>query len=928
MLAALTEERSILLQSIVCESPCFAPLSINITASQQPIMAGDTITFLSNVVGPNPIFNWELNNQVVSSGDQFTYTFPDVGVYTIQLSVSNSSPNCYAEDLLTILVECPAQANFNFSGDLDFNPGDQINTLNLSTNNTTNQWVLNGLNSSTNQNWSQTFVSPSAHSLYLIVGNGSCFDTSSTRFFQVGNCDYSKVTDNWVFLNGGLNFSQGEPTALATSPISYLSNECSSSISDADGNLLFFTDGNTLWDAAYNAMPNGQDLLGCQSSSQATIIVPNPGNANQFYVFTTDCIENEMENGLRYSLVDITLNNGLGDVVPDFKNIRILDHGSEKLSATWHANGRDIWVGAQETGTNQWYAFLIDNNGLHLQPVVSSLSVSTALPLGGMRFSNDGNRMAACMITDWPWLILVTDFNKETGEYYNPIELPLSSEINQQPFSVIFSPDNSKLYVSTWSSGELFQYDLSYTTANAIQNSQFAVDPYDLANFGTLVLASNGKIYVNAPNGTRIDEIQNPNLAGAACNYTINPFGSPLLIASGTSFPNMLQGYFNAANPHIVGPSNICKGGVSYQYGISLPSAEDSTIWQHVGPSDFNAVNGENFCTLISGNETAVDLIIATVYGRCGITHDTLQIQTNNPETINLPNQLIGCETFTLDTGSGFIYYQWQDGSTNPVYLADTAGVYIVTVKGNSGCILSDTTTILPAPNVETVSLGPDISNCDNQVIVLQTTQDYFSYTWQDGSQNSTYTAFGPGNYWVKVPSGCEAYVSDTINISDAPEILLNLNVNGQDTLCKIALPFVLDAPSGFVSYNWSTGATTQNLPINSIGTYSLIATDANGCTAVDSFFVIDCITGIDENFEESSFSIFPNPAKNEIQLNFLVPTKAKVQIFDALGKLCYSAQLNATKHEMIDVSNLAQGIYIVKLSSPSTTQVRRFMKQ
>lgn len=926
MLSALTTARAILLQSTVCESPCFSPITINPTASNQPILAQQPVTFFSNANGFGLQYSWLVNNQPLGSGADLSYTFPDVGMYTIQLNVTNNDINCFATQTLIVKVECPAQANFNFSGNQDFIPGNPVTTENTSVENTSNQWVLNGINSSTQTNWSQIFNTPGSHSLYLIVGNGNCLDTSSTKFFQVGNCDYSGVTDKWVFLNGGLNFSSGEPTIIA-SPITNLSNECTSSIADADGNLLFFTDGETLWNANYIVMPNGQNLLGCQSSSQATIITPSPGNPNQFYVFTNDCLENSLQNGLRYSLVDMTLNGGLGDVLPNFKNILVHANGSEKLSATWHANGRDIWIGTNESGTNQWYAFLIDNNGIHLNPVVSPIGEPSILSLGGMRFSNDGNRMAACMLTAQPWRILVSDFNKETGQYFNPIELPLSIEINQQPFSVAFSPDNSKLYLSTWSSGNLFQFDLSLTTANSITNSAFAVDPYEIAFYGPLVLASNGKIYVNANSGLGIDVIENPNLPGSACNYTPANSNRPIDLPSSTSFPNMLQGYFQAANPHILGPSNICKGGISYTYGISLPSANDSTVWQHTGPSVFQAVQGENTFTLTSGNQPGVDVIIATVYGRCGITFDTLEVQTNNPETTNLPDALVGCETFTLNPGNSFVYYQWQDGSTSPVYQADTAGTYTVTVKGISGCTISDTTTISIPDLVTNVSLGPDQINCNNEVVVLQTSQNYLGYTWQDGSQNATFTAFLPGIYWVTVPSGCNATVSDTISISNSPEFPLNLNVNGQDTACKSALPFVLVAPNGFVSYNWSTGATTQNLPINAIGTFVLTATDANGCSAVDSFYVVDCITGFNKQAEQSAFTIFPNPAKNEIQLIFPNPTSATIEVYDAVGKLCATQQIDSSKQANLQVSHLAIGVYLVKVSTAQYSQVRRLVK-
>lgn len=926
MVAALNEQRAILLVSNGCVSPCFNPISVNITSNNPSIIAGETVTFSSNT-GIGALLEWKINDQIVGNQVDLIYEFSNPGIYTLMLTATNDSPNCFATQTLIVQVQCPAQANFSLNDAAEINPGDAVSTTNLSSNNTTNQWMLNGQPSTNGVNWSQTFLISGSHALYLIVGNGVCFDTSATKFFQVGSCNYSRVTDNWVFLNGGMRFyDDGNIGVFAPPPINNINNECSSSISDADGNLLFFSDGNTIWNAGYITMPNGDSLLGCQSSTQAVLITPSPGNPNQFYVFTSDCVENNLSNGIRYSLVDMSLNGGTGDVVPNYKNIKILDFGSEKLSATWHANGRDVWVGTNQTGTNDWYAFLIDDNGINTQPVVSSIGARSQQALAAMRFSNDGNRMAACMISDWPWRILVCDFNKETGIYSNPIEIILSAEFNQQPFSIAFSPDNSKLYVSFWQGNDLIQYDLSNTTAIGIQNSRYVVDSYESAIFGHLVLASNGKIYVNAYSGYGLDEIRQPNLLGAACDYYSATIGTyPYFQNLGSSLPNMLQGYLSASNPVIAGPQSICKGGVTYNYGIVFPSSEDSTIWQHTGPGIFSAQNGQNTCTLSSSNNTGSDVIIATVYGRCGITRDTIQIQTNNPETTNLPEQIIGCDTYWLNPGDDFIYYLWQDGSHQNPYFIDTTGIYYVTVKGASSCMITDSTLYLPFPEINNLSLGPDISTCQNQAVVLQPTQEYDYYTWQDGSHNETFTAFLPGQYWLTVPSGCSNEVTDTVRIIET--ILdLNLNLNGLNRVCKTALPLTINAPSDYISYLWSTGATTQNLPINSIGSYSLIAFDETGCEARDTFFVVDCLS-IENQIPENEFSIFPNPSQYEIQVNFPFLNLAHLQIFNSLGQLCFSKTITNSKQSNITIHDWAKGTYLLRLTSEKLNQNRIFIK-
>ncbi len=122
---------------------------------------------------------------------------------------------------------------------------------------------------------------------------------------------------NWWFFgnHAGLDFSHGWPQPVQNSQIN--TGEGCSSISSGSGELQFYTDGSTIWDRNGNIMPNGTGMSGNSSSTQSGVIVPTPGNPNKFYVFSVDAHPNASGTGqgLRYSLVDMTLNGGNGDVV-------------------------------------------------------------------------------------------------------------------------------------------------------------------------------------------------------------------------------------------------------------------------------------------------------------------------------------------------------------------------------------------------------------------------------------------------------------------------------------------------------------------------------------------------------------------------------------------------------------------------------------
>ena len=101
---------------------------------------------------------------------------------------------------------------------------------------------------------------------------------------------------NWFFGNGaGLTFDLNTETVTPTNVAATTINttEGCSSISDSAGNLLFYTDGRNVWDKNHQIMPNANynnrtGLFGDPSSTSSGLIIPRPGNPNNYYVFTVD----------------------------------------------------------------------------------------------------------------------------------------------------------------------------------------------------------------------------------------------------------------------------------------------------------------------------------------------------------------------------------------------------------------------------------------------------------------------------------------------------------------------------------------------------------------------------------------------------------------------------------------------------------------
>ena len=181
----------------------------------------------------------------------------------------------------------------------------------------------------------------------------------------------------WYFgENAGLDFATGVPVPIFDGQIDTF--EGCSVLSDKTGNLLFYSDGTKIWNRNHDVMPNGNGLLGDDSSTHSSVFVPNPVQNNIYYVFTVD--KEAGDEGLRYSIVDLNLDGGLGDVVS--KNVLLYTPSTEKIAVI--RNGCSFWVLTHQTDSNNFVAHKVDATGVNNTPVISSTGLllqNLVLPL-------------------------------------------------------------------------------------------------------------------------------------------------------------------------------------------------------------------------------------------------------------------------------------------------------------------------------------------------------------------------------------------------------------------------------------------------------------------------------------------------------------------------------------------------------------------
>lgn len=347
---------------------------------------------------------------------------------------------------------------------------------------------------------------------------------------QQGCCN--NPSKNWVFGNKAMvDFTSGSPVPSAAAAIN--TNEGSSAISDAGGQLLFYSDGQNVWNRNHNLMPNGVGLMGHRSSTQSPLIVPCI--CNKYFIFTTGAQENNFVDGFRYSIVDMSLDDGMGDVVDTSRNTLLLATSSEKVAGVTDGNG-GFWVVTHGADNNSFFSYHIraGSDCTLPDPVISMVGTSYtgAHNRGQMKISPDGRRLAVTLRSN-PGFVELFRFDSGTGAITDLGSSTVRDPVNSGFYGLEFSPNSRALYVAGGDGGAaIFRYDISSDTLPRTFITAFPV------LIGALQLATDGKIYVSTESTIqRVINMPNASNGGAI---------GALRLAAGSSgrlsLPSMLAG--------------------------------------------------------------------------------------------------------------------------------------------------------------------------------------------------------------------------------------------------------------------------------------------------------------------------------------------------------------------------------------------------
>ncbi|MBK9423808.1 MAG: T9SS type A sorting domain-containing protein [Bacteroidetes bacterium] len=350
----------------------------------------------------------------------------------------------------------------------------------------------------------------------------------------------------WCFGDSALvDFSDVSNIVTGTSTVK--SRGSCVSISDLVGNLIMYAftragvNNNTtlLRNNQDSLVQNGDSIVG-EGWYRELVLIPYPQSDSLFILFTIG-VTGSSQAGLYYSIVDMSLNGGLGEVIQ--KNVQLENFKAvDCLSAVKHGNGRDWWVifrrfNSVLSPNNDYYIYLVTSSGIISQPI-QNVGLQNSTNSGRISFNSSGENM--CFI-NYKGLIELYDFDRCTGLISNPITISSESSMAPWPayWSSEFSPSGNILYVSRIAenaadSSKLFQYDLTATNISASKIALW-VTPF-VTTIAQLKQAPDNKIYIATnfgqvypytdsmynPINMNLSVINSPDNLGLACG--LQPF--------------------------------------------------------------------------------------------------------------------------------------------------------------------------------------------------------------------------------------------------------------------------------------------------------------------------------------------------------------------------------------------------------------------
>ncbi len=722
--------------------PSFAPrdtVDMTVSFTSEGLCANAPTSFFPTVAPTADSLRWDFGDGSFSSDWSPVYTYQAGGVFNVSVTAFLNGQTETATNILNItdfdtqinLVQdttaCSCELPFSKKTNPPSPPPNPCTrfTVQAQVNGSGTpqlQWYgPSGLLAGQTTN---TLSPDSAGYYYLVATVGGCSTYAGVNIKEYTIQD--QRANIWYFgNNAGIDFNPlpDDPAKAISNPVMNAP-EGTATISDRNGQVIFFTDGDKVWDRSNTEIAAG--IGGEPGASQSALIIPVPGDETLFYIFTTKEVYGTGTYEVRYSLFDLKLNNGTGGLVE--QNVLLFARSTERL--TGNAN----WLIAHEYGNNSFRAYRITQQGIS-NPVISSIGSDHAYAYaengqGYMKLGSQ-NRLAVALSTPGVSNVVeVFDFTDSTGVVSNFRTANLN-EPNGQVYGVEVSPGGNKLFATLQNGGTSQLVEFAFDSLGIPYLKKPPIAPVT-EKLGAIQLGPDGQLYVAADGQQYLKVIQ--VVEDTTQVSVFQPTNFDLLggTNSNLGLPNFIQ---TIADP-IQGPG-ISVSGACIRDSVTFSGAAtdpiDEFFWQlSQAGSVLTTSDQETFSYIFStpGNYS----VSLRLTNRCGLDTTMTQNFIINDVPPNPTASVVLCTgSQTLDANPSNLpglTYVWSTGDSTETITVNRQAIYRVTVTNAAGCVTSGD--IRAVDNRPIVNLGNDITICQNTPIApLNAQNPGATYAWE-----------------------------------------------------------------------------------------------------------------------------------------------------------------------------------------------------
>ncbi|MFN0215808.1 MAG: gliding motility-associated C-terminal domain-containing protein [Saprospiraceae bacterium] len=287
-----------------------------------------------------------------------------------------------------------------------------------------------------------------------------------------------------------------------------------------------------------------------------------------------------------------------------------------------------------------------------------------------------------------------------------------------------------------------------------------------------------------------------------------------------TSSASNTVGLFPTPVPLIAGPTSVCPGAAAM---LSVDSAYSTILWS----------NGASSASILITPPLPISVTVTDGNGCSGTASTQITVSPLPPLSITGNPTLCSGQTNGLMASGGFSSYIWSNGETASDIFVTQADTYFVTATDAFGCTVTSSFDLNSAPPLN-ISIAQQAYLCDQQ-LSLSAGSGFDSYLWSNGNSGPAIQVVQSGTYTVTVTNalGCSGTAFIQAEIPASPFV----HIDGLHSLCSGGSA-LLTASGNALTYTWSNGITGPTISISQAGTYSVVATDAYGCTALENHTV------------------------------------------------------------------------------------------